>query len=127
MSARRSILRRRGWSIAATGAALAAAIGVPAAAAPTVPDARRGEMLYENHCIGCHDSLLHVRQDRHATSYVAVGAKVRFWSDLQRLGWTEQDIGDVTRFLDARYYHFETRPPDPATPSGAPAAGATPR
>ena len=77
-----------------------------ARAAPE-PHAGRGEMLYENHCIGCHDSVLHVRADRRVDTRAGVAAQVRRWSGAQGLQWNEGDIEEVTEFLDRRYYRLE--------------------
>lgn len=109
-------------------AALLAVTGwiVDASAAGTSPDAvapdsDRAALLYENHCIGCHDSVLHVRGDRRAQTSADVSAQVARWSSNQGLGWTVEDVEQVTRFLVDRYYRFGGEPvPDPAAPVLAP-------
>lgn len=92
----------------AIGCALAAAfhssLGAPP---PRIPDPERGALLYENQCIGCHTSVLHVREDRRSASYAAMRDTVRHWAQVQHLEWTEQEVDDVATFLEARYYHFE--------------------
>jgi hypothetical protein len=83
----------------------------PRAAGPngTTSDANvpsRGQLLYENHCMVCHESQLHVREDRRATSGAAVEDQVRRWSGEQKLEWDEEDVSDVTGYLLHRYYRF---------------------
>jgi cytochrome c5 len=75
--------------------------------APAVVVPGRGELLYENHCTGCHESKLHVRERRRAKSVVEIEGWVRRWSGASNLGWSGDDIQAVTRFLARRYYKFE--------------------
>lgn len=64
----------------------------------------RGAMLYENHCTICHTSVVHVRENHRATSDVEVENWVRRWSADQKLGWSDEDVDDVTRYLLATFY-----------------------
>ena len=78
------------------------------AASPPVlgtPSAR-GQMLYENHCTVCHTSVVHVQENHRATSDAAVESWVRRWADDQKLGWTDEEVLDVTDFLVRRFYKF---------------------
>ena len=78
------------------------------AAAPPVlgtPSAR-GEMLYENHCTICHTSVVHVRDTHRATSDVEVENWVRRWSADQKLGWSDEDVNEVTGYLLRTFYSF---------------------
>ena len=63
---------------------------------------QRRELLYENHCTGCHTSRAHLRDRRRATSVPAVKAWVRRWSSELKLGWTTGEIAEVTRHLVRR-------------------------
>ena len=84
------------------------------------PDASRGELLYENHCHGCHLSSLHVRKDHKARSEEDVANWVLHWSKVRNLGWSEEDVLDVTDFLTMRYYAFSSPPPPPGPKSQRP-------
>ena len=102
------------------------AVGAPARAAtsdkPAAPTARgeapkksavaptRGELLYDNHCTACHTSVAHVRDNRRANSVAAVEAWVRRWSGELKLGWSEDEVTDVTQHLVNRYYKFDATP-----------------
>jgi len=70
-------------------------------------DQSRGEMLYTTHCVACHTTRMHWREKRLATDWSGLLTQVRRWQELSGLGWTADDIGEVARFLDARYHHFE--------------------
>lgn len=76
------------------------------ALAATPPEATRGELLYENHCQRCHESTLHVRTDHRAKSAAEVHTWVKYWADKEKLGWTNEDIVEVSDFLVRRYYRF---------------------
>lgn len=69
-------------------------------------DSVRGMYLYENHCVQCHASVVHVREDRQATTPEQVDAFVRRWTAYLELPWTEEEIRDVLSHLRARYYEF---------------------
>lgn len=73
------------------------------------PPPSRGELLYENHCTGCHASVVHVRENRRAKSAPEVDAWVRRWAGELKLNWSDEEIGDVTRHLVRRYYKFDAR------------------
>jgi mono/diheme cytochrome c family protein len=78
-------------------------------AAPPKPSAEtvsRGQLLYENHCMHCHESTLHIRQARRADSLQALEGRVIRWSDQQRLNWNPDDVADVVDYLNRRYYKF---------------------
>jgi len=70
----------------------------------------RGQLLYENHCLSCHESMVHIRSKQTARSLPDLHAKVRQWADYLHLPWGNEEVADVTRFLDSRYYRFESRP-----------------
>jgi mono/diheme cytochrome c family protein len=74
----------------------------PAAdAAPT-----RGELLYTTHCIACHNSQMHWRDQRLATDWASLRAQVRRWQGVANLGWSDDDILEVARHLNDRIYRF---------------------
>ena len=66
----------------------------------------RGELLYSTHCIACHTSQMHWRDNKMATDWNSLEAQVRRWQAANMLQWNEDDIGDVTRYLNDSYYHF---------------------
>jgi hypothetical protein len=70
----------------------------------------RGQLLYENHCMVCHESIVHIRSKQSARSLEDLHARVLHWARYMKLPWSEEEVGDVTRFLESRYYQFESRP-----------------
>lgn len=71
------------------------------------PPASRGELLYTTHCIACHSTQMHWRDQRRATDLDSLREQVRLWQGRAQLSWTEDDIAEVTRYLNERIYRFE--------------------
>jgi mono/diheme cytochrome c family protein len=67
----------------------------------------RGELLYTTHCIACHSTQMHWREQRRATDLDSLKEQVRLWQGRALLSWTEEDIVEVTRYLNQRIYHFD--------------------
>jgi len=84
--------------------------GLVLAGAPALADSERGRLLYENHCTGCHESTLHVREDREAESLAQVRSQIRRWHQYLGLPWSAQDVEDVLVYLNGRYYRLRVAP-----------------
>jgi len=80
--------------------ALASAQPMPGARAPL------GEKLYSTHCSACHTSQVHWREKRIAKDWTSLVAQVRRWQSNSGLTWTDEEIFEVARYLNVRYYHF---------------------
>jgi mono/diheme cytochrome c family protein len=88
-------------------ATLMALSGLGAGAhAQTVPEASRGELLYANHCITCHTTQVHWGRNKVATDLQTLQSAVRRWQAISGLGWSDGDIADVARYLNALHYRF---------------------
>lgn len=70
----------------------------------------RGQLLYENHCTDCHESIIHIRDERKARSSADIRAQILRWQDVLNLSWTPQEVEDVLGFLNDRYYHYPLNP-----------------
>jgi mono/diheme cytochrome c family protein len=70
----------------------------------------RGQALYENHCMFCHEATVHTRATRRATSVAELRKWVSTWSFHASLGWTDEEIDDVADYMNRRYYHFSSQP-----------------
>ena len=66
----------------------------------------RGELLYSTHCNACHTSKIHWRNKKLATDWLSLKAQVHRWQANADLGWSKEEITDVTHYLNAVYYHF---------------------
>jgi len=66
----------------------------------------RGALLYDTHCTACHDREVHWRDKSTVTDWKSLVAQVRLWQVNGDLKWNEEDIIEVSRHLDMRYYHL---------------------
>lgn len=66
----------------------------------------RGELLYTTHCIACHSTQVHWRDQRRATDLDSLKEQVRHWQRRALLSWSEDDILEVTRYLNQTIYRF---------------------
>ena len=84
-----------------------AVINATASAQP-VMTASRGELLYATHCVTCHTTEVHWRQKKLAVDWTSLNQQVRRWAANAGLGWSDDDMVEVARYLNAVYYRFET-------------------
>lgn len=96
-------------------------LALAAAAAAAQPSPSRGELLYATHCVACHTSERHWRDKRQAVDWASLRQQVRLWQASALLGWSEDDIGQVTRHLNDSFYGFD--PSEEAGVTGRPATG----
>ena len=95
------------------------AVAAVAAHAQSRPAAGQGELLYTTHCQACHTTQVHWRERRLATDWASLAAQVERWQTNAGLGWGREDVDAVSRYLNARFYHFPEAKPVGAGP-GAP-------
>lgn len=79
---------------------------LPLANAQTAIDTSRGELLYSTHCIACHSTQMHWRDKKIATNWSLLKVQVRQWQRTAGLGWGEDDVTAVARYLNIQFYHF---------------------
>ncbi len=88
---------------------LSVLFGNPANAdAQPIRDATRGELLYSTHCIACHSAKVHWRDKQLVTDWTSLQAQVRHWEGFSGLGWGDDDVVQVARYLNALHYHYAT-------------------
>ncbi len=86
---------------------LSAAVACSIAAfAPPAAGQARGELLYATNCQLCHSQQVHWRDNRLATDWGSLVAQVRRWQETGRLGWSDEDIRFVARYLNDTIYKF---------------------
>jgi mono/diheme cytochrome c family protein len=66
----------------------------------------RGQLLYANHCVECHTTQMHWREQRLARDWGTLKAQVRRFQGVARLQWSEEDIDAVARHLNDTIYRF---------------------
>lgn len=66
----------------------------------------RGRMLYTTHCIECHTSRMHWRDAALARDWDSLKVQVRRWQREARLGWGDEEVDAVARYLNESIYRF---------------------
>lgn len=69
-------------------------------------DIENGDSLHADNCVKCHDSSVYTRANRRVTSMPKLGAQVRMCKDNLGITWFDDEVEDVTMFLNKKYYHF---------------------
>ena len=91
------------------------------------PSTARGELLYSTHCIACHTTQMHWRANKRVVDWPSLKTEVRRWAGNSGLGWSDDEIVEVSRYLNTTVYRFPAQPgtelgrPQPAgagSPSG---------
>ncbi|MCU0774677.1 MAG: cytochrome C [Ideonella sp.] len=91
-----------------------------AGAVVAADDPTRGRLLYETHCIACHNSQMHWRDQRLARDWAGLEQQVRHWQGRANLNWTDDDVLEVVRHLNDRIYRYRAPlPPRSAAPDAA--------
>jgi mono/diheme cytochrome c family protein len=80
--------------------------------AETEGEKSRGELLYSTHCIACHTTHVHWREQRLAQDWASLKKQVGRWQSNTALGWSDEDIEAVSKYLNALYYHFPGEVPE---------------
>lgn len=103
-----------------TGTATQVGAGAP------VLDVERGRLLYEAHCVACHDRQVHWRDPSIVESWSDLLLQVERWQAYAGQDWTGSEVGDVAAHLNTVYYRMPCPVPgcSPAsTALSAPGAG----
>ena len=81
------------------------------AAAAQSPAPSRGALLYDTHCVACHTTQVHWRERKLASDWESLAAETRRWQRNIGLGWSDDEIDDVVRYLNTTIYRFPDRAP----------------
>lgn len=84
----------------------ASAVFMALAAATSAQAESRGYLLHTMHCMACHTTQMHWRDQRVVTNWPRLKAEVRQWQGTAALDWSEADIVAVARYLNESSYHF---------------------
>jgi mono/diheme cytochrome c family protein len=79
------------------------ALSLPAAAAQEESAAN----LYEQNCVRCHGSEVYTRNDRKIESLAGLQRQVQRCDTALGLRWFDDEIDQVTAYLNKNYYHFK--------------------
>ncbi|MFT5133694.1 MAG: mono/diheme cytochrome c family protein [Gammaproteobacteria bacterium] len=66
-----------------------------------------GETLHEEHCQRCHQNNIYTKPDRKVKDLAQLKEQVKQCELMNDLLWFEEDIDDVTDYLNAQFYLFD--------------------
>ena len=64
----------------------------------------RGRMLYENHCVACHESTVHIREARKVKSYADLERYANHFAKLAGVEWSDAEKILVIEYLNRTHY-----------------------
>ena len=88
-------------------ALLALAAGLLAALA-FAQDTRRGQQLYENHCLSCHYERIHNRDPSRSKirSFTGLQVEVGRWAEQVKPRLAIEDLEEIAEYLNRSHYRF---------------------
>ena len=92
---------RRALALCASMCAIAPAFGQNGKSGQS-----HGELLYSTYCVGCHTTQVHWRDKTLAKDWTSLKAQVLRWQRNVGLGWSDDDVAAVARYLNDLYYRF---------------------
>jgi hypothetical protein len=96
-----AVRRVTGLIVVVVGLVTVAACTDPGQDDPVV----RGEEIHKV-CLPCHNTTLYVSAQREIKSLPALRQEVARWGDYYNPALSEQEIDDVTAYLNANFYKF---------------------
>lgn len=69
-------------------------------------DSDNGKTLHNENCVRCHDDSMYTRKDRKTQSYSLLRERIVQCEIMTELIWFEEEIDDVTAYLNESFYHF---------------------
>ena len=73
----------------------------------TVYGEDRGRMLYQNHCVACHESRVHIREARKVKTYADLDRFARRFAGLAGVEWGDDDMVLVIEYLNRTHYKLQ--------------------
>ena len=67
----------------------------------------RGRMLYENHCVACHESSVHIREARKVKSYADLERYANRFAKLAGVEWSDAEKILVIEYLNRTHYKLK--------------------
>jgi len=72
-------------------------------------DINVGKELHRENCLECHKSELYERTDRTVKTLKHLRSQVLFCAVNNDVGWFDEEIDDVTAYLNTFYYLFDMK------------------
>lgn len=78
-------------------------------AAVHAEDITYGKGLHQENCLRCHQAEIYERPDRNVKTLKHLRSQVLFCAVSNDIGWFDEEIDDVTAYLNAFYYLFDMK------------------
>lgn len=72
-------------------------------------DITNGKTLHNENCLKCHQPTIYQRDDRIVKTLQHLRSQVQFCEVSNDLTWFDEEIDDVTEYLNLNYYLFEIK------------------
>ena len=72
-------------------------------------DVTRGKELHQENCIKCHKVDIYERPERTVKTMKHLRSQVLFCTVSNDIEWFDEEIDDVTSYLDTFYYLFDMK------------------
>ncbi len=69
-------------------------------------DIENGKALHNGNCLRCHDESKYMRENSKIKDYQQLRTRVRQCELMAELAWFDEEIDDVTAYLNHAFYHF---------------------
>jgi mono/diheme cytochrome c family protein len=70
-------------------------------------DINNGKQLQQKNCMSCHDDGMYSRADRRVNSLSGLRTQVQRCESTLGLKWFDEEIDDVTAYLNKTFYQFK--------------------
>jgi len=70
-------------------------------------DIKHGKQLQQKNCMSCHDDGMYTREDRFIKKTSSLRTQVQRCESTLGLKWFDEDVDDVTAYLNKTFYHFK--------------------
>ena len=69
-------------------------------------DMHNGEMLHKENCLKCHQPEIYNRAESKISTFQALRNRVRLCEVSNDLTWFDEELDDVTHYINVNYYGF---------------------
>ncbi|MEE9551590.1 MAG: cytochrome c [Gammaproteobacteria bacterium] len=69
-------------------------------------DINNGKQLHAENCMRCHQPEIYTSNNRKVSTFIQLRKKVEQCELINELAWFEEEVDDVTAYLNATYYLF---------------------
>ncbi len=69
-------------------------------------DLENGKSLHDDNCLRCHDESKYTRKNRIVKNFQQLYERIKQCELMAELTWFDEEIADVTAYLNNQFYYF---------------------